>query len=70
MTGHEMSEDLGAFPRPTRHERRGTFPEHGDRVGRLLTGPEALARARKRLADFIAEHPDCQIIERGQRRGD
>lgn len=55
---------VGIFPQPTRAEPRGEFPQHGDRVGRVLTGPEALAKARKRLADWIAEHPDCKITQR------
>jgi len=66
----DMSDSIEAFPRPTRAEPRGEFPRHGDRVGRVLTGPEALAIARKRLADWIAENPDCQLVKRKDHDGD
>jgi hypothetical protein len=66
-----MTDNIGQFPRPTRDEPRGEFPRHSDRVGQLLTGPEALALARKHLADWIAEHRDCEIRYRaGDPRGD
>lgn len=51
-----MSDDIGEFPRPTRIEPRGEFPQHSDRVQPLLTGPEALAKARQLLADWIRDH--------------
>jgi hypothetical protein len=45
------------WPHPTRHEPRGTFPEHLPHPGfQVLTGPEALAEARRRLADWIRDH--------------
>jgi hypothetical protein len=45
------------WPRPTRHEPRGDAPEHLPHPGfRLLTGPEALAIARKHLTDWIRDH--------------
>jgi hypothetical protein len=46
------------WPHPTRREARGDFPEHRPHPGfQVLTGPEALAAARKHLADWIRDHP-------------
>lgn len=53
------------FPTPDRREARGQFPDHPPppRDFRVLTGPEALAVARKHLADWIRDHGEA-------RRGD
>lgn len=50
-----MTDDPEKFPRPTRFEQRGEFPVHSDRVHAPLTRAQALALARKHLADWIAE---------------
>lgn len=36
--------------RPPRTADRGAFPVHGPRVGRVLSGPDALAQALQALA--------------------
>lgn len=50
------------FPTPTRREPRGKFPDHPPPPDdfRILSGPDALAVARKHLADWIKAHrEDC-----------
>jgi hypothetical protein len=48
------------WPTPTRKESRGVFPAHEDRPGPGVPLPwaEALRIARKRLADWLDEHPE------------
>jgi hypothetical protein len=49
------------WPHPTRHERRGEFPEHLPHPGAgVLTRQQALDLARKHLADWIRDHPAVQ----------
>lgn len=45
------------FPHPDRTEPRGAFPEHLPHPGfQVLSGPDALAAARRHLADWVAAH--------------
>jgi len=55
-----MTDDPDRFPRPVRNEPRGPFPVHHDGAppgAALLAGPEALALARAKLAEWVAAHP-------------
>lgn len=53
-----MTDDV--FPHPDRAEPRGEFPEHLPHPGfQVLSGPDALADARKRLADWVAAHREA-----------
>ena len=54
MTDDTTPED--PWPRPTRRERRGLFPEHTDRPRRVLTLAEARTIARDRLDRWRSEH--------------
>jgi hypothetical protein len=51
---------------PRRIEPRGPAPAHHDAPppgSRLLTGPEAIAAARRNLAEWVAAHPGADDAE-------